>query len=669
MYKSFYRLKEKPFTLLPDPEYLYLSPKHQRALTLLEYGMMNQAGFSVICGDTGAGKTTLIRRLLSELEDNTTVGLITNTHESFGELLSWVLMAFGLDGEGKSKAQMHQIFITFLIEEYAKNRHCVLIVDEAQNMKADTLEELRMLSNINSDKDQVLQVILAGQPALRETLRKPELMQFAQRIAVDYYLEALSEEETKAYIHHRLQVAGAEKEIFTDEACKAIYKYSGGTPRLINLLSDTSLVYGFAEQNELIDAQLVHDVVREQHSNSIIPTFNTTQPHATDSMPAPAEAIEVPRTLIEDTPVAAPVETIQVSEPDHSLGTKAEAAATTQPAKNEDRIMAGLAQRAVDAVNGTDESTSQNNDNVSHTAIPEANNSVDQAAEEDAVDEINISANKSSRQDDEIDEANLDDVTPYMANNRHQRDEDLYHPIVHVEESPKKGMNGLVIGIVSGMFVASIMMMIFAWMMIYNKDKSVPQVTGMVIDQSPQKEDDRLMLESLQKERDTAVAATRAIAQERDAALVAAKAQEQMRAAELRASEILAEQQRKAEARLREARARIRKAENAEAKAIAREQALKLKAHQLATEKEAQRLEALKIERQKLQAERQAELARIKEVQNITEAENVPATVSRAATQEVVKKVIKKVEPKESEAFSTNPCNSPSAKFLSTCKR
>ena len=267
------------------------------------------------------------------------------------------------------------------------------------------------------------------------------------------------------------------------------------------------------------------------------------------------------------------------------------------------------------------------------------------------------------------DEANLDDVTPYMTNNRHQRDEDLYHPIVHVEESPKKGMNGLVIGIVSGMFVASIMMMIFAWMMIYNKDKSVPQVTGMVIDQSPQKEDDRLMLESLQKERDTAVAATRAIAQERDAALVAAKAQEQMRAAELRASEILAEQQRKAEARLREARARIRKAENAEAKAIAREQALKLKAHQLATEKEAQRLEALKIERQKLQAERQAELARIKEVQNITEAENVPATVSRAATQEVVKKVIKKVEPKESEAFSTNPCNSPSAKFLSTCKR
>ena len=207
MYESFYGLRERPFSLLPDPDYLYLSPKHQRALTLLEYGMMNQAGFSVICGDTGAGKTTLIRRLLSELGEDTTVGLINNTHKSFGELLSWILMAFGLDGDGKSKAHMHQILIDFLIDQYAQNRHTVLIVDEAQNMTVDTLEELRMLSNINSDKDQVLQVILAGQPALRETLRRPDLMQFAQRIAVDYYLESLNRDETCEYIQHRLEVA------------------------------------------------------------------------------------------------------------------------------------------------------------------------------------------------------------------------------------------------------------------------------------------------------------------------------------------------------------------------------------------------------------------------------------------------------------------------------
>jgi general secretion pathway protein A len=274
MYESFYGLTEKPFTLLPDPDYLYLSPKHQRALTLLEYGMMNQAGFSVICGDTGAGKTTLIRRLLAELGDDTTVGLITNTHQSFGDLLNWVLMAFGIESDGKNKSQMHQIFIDFLIDQYANNNHTVLIVDEAQNMNADTLEELRMLSNINADKDQVLQVILAGQPALRDTLRKPELMQFAQRISVDYYLESLSKEETKLYINHRLNVAGAGKQIFTEAACDAIYRYSGGTPRLINLLCDTTLVYGFAEQTKLIDTNLVNDVVREQHSNSIVPTFN-----------------------------------------------------------------------------------------------------------------------------------------------------------------------------------------------------------------------------------------------------------------------------------------------------------------------------------------------------------------------------------------------------------
>ncbi|MDH5765892.1 MAG: AAA family ATPase [Gammaproteobacteria bacterium] len=230
MYETFYGLKEKPFSMIPDPEYLFLSAKHQRALTLLEYGMMNHASFSVICGDTGAGKTTLIRRLLSELGSDATVGLITNTHQSFGELLNWVLMAFGIDPENKSKAQMHQMFISFLIEQYAQNKRTILIVDEAQNMNADTLEELRMLSNINADKDQVIQVVLAGQPGLRETLRKPELMQFAQRISVDYYLEALNKEETATYIHHRLKIAGAEYEIFTERACSEIYKFSGGTP-------------------------------------------------------------------------------------------------------------------------------------------------------------------------------------------------------------------------------------------------------------------------------------------------------------------------------------------------------------------------------------------------------------------------------------------------------
>jgi general secretion pathway protein A len=656
MYESFYGLKEKPFTLLPDPEYLYLSPKHQRALTLLEYGMMNQAGFSVICGDTGAGKTTLIRRLLSELEDNTTVGLITNTHESFGELLSWVLMAFGLDGEGKSKAQMHQMFIAFLIEQYAQNKHSVLIVDEAQNMKADTLEELRMLSNINSDKDQVLQVILAGQPALRETLRKPELMQFAQRIAVDYYLEALSEEETKAYIRHRLHVAGSDKEIFTDDACKAIYKYSGGTPRLINLLSDTSLVYGFAEQSELIEAQLVHDVVREQHSNSIIPTFNTNQPHATDNLPPPqaevAKAVESPPPVVE-TPAAKPEMPTEPA-PDTSSEKKLP--------QSEDRIMAGLAKRAVDAVNSADKNGVSSKATIEVDTAKKADKSVDAAAQSDEVEEQNSLDNESLKQEESTDEDHLDDVAPYMTG-RHQQDDDMYHPIVHIEEPPKKGMSGLLIGIVSGMFVASIMMMVFAWVIISDKEQAVPQAANTTVEQTSQKEADRLILESLQKERDAALAASRALEHERDAALVAAKAQEQMRAAELRAAEILAQQERKAEERLREARARMRQAESAEAKARERERTLQLKAQQLATRQEAQRLEALKIERQKLEVKKQAqaELMKAKRLSVVAKPKEVPAIVAE--------EVIERPEPKESKTFSSNPCNSPSAKFLSTCKR
>jgi len=655
MYESFYGLKEKPFTLLPDPEYLYLSPKHQRALTLLEYGMMNQAGFSVICGDTGAGKTTLIRRLLSELEDSTTVGLITNTHESFGELLSWVLMAFGLDGEGKSKAQMHQMFIAFLIEQYAQNKHSVLIVDEAQNMKADTLEELRMLSNINSDKDQVLQVILAGQPALRETLRKPELMQFAQRIAVDYYLEALSEEETKAYIQHRLHVAGSDKEIFTDDACKAIYKYSGGTPRLINLLSDTSLVYGFAEQNKLIEAQLVHDVVREQHSNSIIPTFNTTQPHATDNMPS-AQA-EVAK-LIEQSPAIEEQAPIEPAQKAPSIE-RVEAVVEKRSTQSEDRIMAGLAQRAVDAVHSADENSTAKVP-VEVTTEEKTAKPVITAAETEKVEAINNLENAVPKQEMSPDIEDLDDVAPYMTG-RQQRDDDLYHPIVHIEEPAKKGMSGLLIGVVSGMFVASLMMMIFAWIILSDQKESVSQLPNTGLEQTSKREADRLILEAMQKERDAARAASRALEHERDAALVAAKAQEQMRAAELRAAEILAQQERKADAKLREAQARMRQAESAEAKARERERVLKLKAQQLATKQEAQRLEALQIERKKVEAQKQVELVREKQLPVVTEPKEEPARVTE--------EVVKKVETQDSKTFSSNPCNSPSAKFLSTCKR
>ncbi|MCK4833665.1 MAG: AAA family ATPase, partial [Gammaproteobacteria bacterium] len=274
MYEAFYGFKEKPFSMLPDPGFLYLSKKHQAALTLLEYGLLNHVGFCVISGEAGAGKTTILRALLERLEDNITVGLITNTHQSFGGLLDWVLSAFDLHRPNLTHVEMHQIFMEYLIEEYANGRTVLLIIDEAQNMKPDVLEELRMLSNVNSEKDQLMQVVLAGQPALKETLRLPDLMQFAQRIAVDYHLESLSLKETCGYIQHRLVTAGAEKDVFTPAACERIHNYSGGTPRLINLLCETVLVYGFADQQDLIDVDLVDEMVLERMKDSVVPIVN-----------------------------------------------------------------------------------------------------------------------------------------------------------------------------------------------------------------------------------------------------------------------------------------------------------------------------------------------------------------------------------------------------------
>jgi type II secretory pathway predicted ATPase ExeA len=274
MYEEFYGFKEKPFSMLPDPGFLFLSKKHQAALTLLEYGVLNHVGFCVITGGPGAGKTTLIRALLQRTGENISVGLITNTHQSFGGLLDWVLSAFNLHRPNLTSVEMHQIFMEYLIEEYANNRTALLVVDEAQNMKPDTLEELRMLSNVNSEKDQLLQVVLSGQPALKEMLSKPELMQFAQRIGVDYHLDELNLEETCGYIQHRLLTAGATRDVFTPAACERIYNYSGGTPRLINLLCETVLVYGFADQLEMIEFDLVDEMVRERMKGSVVPIVN-----------------------------------------------------------------------------------------------------------------------------------------------------------------------------------------------------------------------------------------------------------------------------------------------------------------------------------------------------------------------------------------------------------
>ena len=293
MYESFYHLKEKPFSLLPDPSFLFLSKQHRMALVLLEYGLTNQAGFSVVTGDIGTGKTTLIRHLLNQVGRDVTVGLITNTHRSFGVLLQWVLMALNLDHHGKDKVEMYETLVDFLIKEFAHRRRTMLIVDEAQNMSPEALEELRMLSNINADKNQVLQIILVGQPQLRATLRRPDLEQFAQRIAVDYDLKPLSASETREYIRHRITVAGGDPDLFEDGACAVIYEHSGGTPRLINLLADTALVYGYAEQVPHISRELAADVANDKVKGGIFPTRRPNPPPA-DQGPADPRDSQLP---------------------------------------------------------------------------------------------------------------------------------------------------------------------------------------------------------------------------------------------------------------------------------------------------------------------------------------------------------------------------------------
>ncbi|MCU0736545.1 MAG: AAA family ATPase [Methylotetracoccus sp.] len=260
MYEEFFRLREKPFSLIPDPEYLYLTKGHRMALTLLEYSLSEQTGFVVITGEVGSGKTTLVRKLLTTMPGRLTVGLLTNTHRSFGDLLQNILMVFNLDFRQGSKVDFYQRFVEFVVDQYAQNKRTVLIVDEAQNLDVDVLEELRLLSNINADKDFILQMILVGQPELAEKLRRPELRQFVQRISVDYHLRPLSVEDTIGYIRHRLRVAGGDPELFTTAACCAVYFYAHGVPRLINVLCDLSLVFAYAEEQREIDLDTVIDV-------------------------------------------------------------------------------------------------------------------------------------------------------------------------------------------------------------------------------------------------------------------------------------------------------------------------------------------------------------------------------------------------------------------------
>lgn len=271
MYESFYGLSAKPFSLLPDSDFLFLSKRHRMAVNLLEYGMMTQAGFIVISGEVGMGKTTIIRRYLKNAGDDVVVGLVTNSSKTLGKLLSWVAMAFEIDHRTRDQLKLYDRFVAFLLARYAEGKRTVLIIDEAQNLKAEMLEDLRMLSNVNNEKDQLLQIVLVGQPELLDTLKRPELRQFVQRIAVHCHIEPLSALETASYIRHRISVAGGNGQLFDDMACAAVHHFTGGIPRLINLLCDVALVYGFSEELPRIDFATVAEVAEDRNRSGLSP--------------------------------------------------------------------------------------------------------------------------------------------------------------------------------------------------------------------------------------------------------------------------------------------------------------------------------------------------------------------------------------------------------------
>jgi general secretion pathway protein A len=271
MYEAFYGLRGKPFSILPDPDMIYWGRMHSMAFTMLEFGVMNNAGFTVITGEIGSGKTTLVRHLLKRLPTNISVGLISNSPQGRQELLQWILMSLNRPFDGDYPTLFKRLQ-DYLHGQYAGGRRTILIIDEAQNLEMEALEHLRMISNINTDHHQILQLILVGQPQLRDLLQSPQLHQFAQRISSDFHLQPLDGRDVINYITFRLNaVRSPPRDVFTLEACRMIASASGGIPRMINILCDTALVYGFARGERTISAELVADVIADKQQYSIFP--------------------------------------------------------------------------------------------------------------------------------------------------------------------------------------------------------------------------------------------------------------------------------------------------------------------------------------------------------------------------------------------------------------
>jgi general secretion pathway protein A len=280
MYEKFYHLKEKPFNNNPDPRFFYPSPKHAEALDRLQYAILERKGFVVVTGEIGAGKTTVCRALLNRLDDdNNEICVITNTHLNAKELIMAILEDLRVPYKSGTKIKLLAQLNDYLIKQMQENKSVILIVDEAQNLTPSVLEEVRMLSNLETDTDKLIQIVLMGQPQLREKLKLRELEQFRQRIAVHYHLYPLSREEAYGYVRHRLGVAsanGSAQSIFTPEALDVMHGFARGIPRLINYSCDNALLSGFVYEKKSIDKEMMLEVVNESHLKIRDPKETTT---------------------------------------------------------------------------------------------------------------------------------------------------------------------------------------------------------------------------------------------------------------------------------------------------------------------------------------------------------------------------------------------------------
>jgi general secretion pathway protein A len=296
MYERFYNLRERPFALTPDPEYLYLSRVHSEALDSIRYGIESRTGFIVITGEIGAGKTTLLQSVLRRLDDRAVIARVVNTMLDPRELLDAIALDFGLDDISKSKAVLVRNLGLFLVEQRRQGRRPLVVIDEAQNLSPQALEEVRLLSNLETEKSKLLQIVLAGQPNLRDTIATPELEQFRQRIAVSYHLMPLEPADTASYINFRLKHAALGEPLrFPPDACSLVHDISGGVPRIINVVCDAALVFGYAEERPTVDRAMIDEVITELEETGIV---RRAAPKPAAEVPQTAEATAAPVTTL-----------------------------------------------------------------------------------------------------------------------------------------------------------------------------------------------------------------------------------------------------------------------------------------------------------------------------------------------------------------------------------